>query len=61
MSTKTTNFVVANFTVGIVGFYFAGTKTKAESLNGKQFSKDNINKKIIYAISIRVLELKKYK
>ena len=32
--------------VGIVGSYFAQTKTKAESLNGKQFKKYKINTKL---------------
>ena len=38
-------FVVANLTVGIVGFYSAQTQAKAESMNGNHFSEDKINTK----------------
>ena len=37
--------MVANFTVGIVGFLLAQTKTNEESLNSKKLSKDKMNTK----------------
>ena len=40
---KSKMFVVANLMVGIVGFDFAWTKTKAKSVNDKQFSKDKMH------------------
>ena len=44
-SEKILLLLVANLTVGIVCFYSAQTETKAESMNGSQFSEDKINTK----------------